>query len=336
MAASHIWKGMNMQLSDSFGRKFYYLRLSITDVCNFKCEYCLPDGYKHTQKNCFISLDEIRRTVTAFAAVGTQKVRITGGEPALRKDLTQIIEAIAAIPQIKKIAMTTNGYNLAKKAQEWYDAGLNQINISVDSLNANSFNKITGVNRFDDVMRGIDKALEVGFDKIKINSVLIKNFNDHELGLFLNFIKERPVEMRFIELMECGDTNSFYKQHHYSGEHIKKHLEANDWQLNKNAKDAGPAQVYSHKDYQGQLGLIMPYSQDFCATCNRLRVSSLGKMHLCLFGDFGIDIRDLLQRDDQCQQLISRLHGAVATKDVSHYLHQGNTGQTPHLASIGG
>jgi cyclic pyranopterin phosphate synthase len=296
----------------------------------------LPDGYQHDKKNCFISLDEIRRTVEAFAQVGTQKVRITGGEPGLRKDLTQIIETISAIPQIKKIAMTTNGYNLAKNAQQWKDAGLNQINISVDSLNPNSFNKITGVNRFDVVMRGIDKALEVGFDKIKINSVLIKNFNDHELGLFLNFIKNRPIEMRFIELMECGDTSSFYHKHHSSGNKIKQHLEASGWVQNVKAIDDGPALVYSHGDYQGKFGLIMPYSKDFCATCNRLRVSSLGKMHLCLFGDSGIDIRDLLQRDDQQQQLIAKLHDAVSTKDVSHYLHQGNTGQTPHLASIGG
>ena len=325
-----------MQLSDSFGRKFYYLRLSITDVCNFKCEYCLPNGYQHDKKNCFLSLDEIRRTVAAFASVGTEKIRITGGEPALRKDLTQIIAMISEIAPIKKIAMTTNGYNLAKNAQQWYDAGLNQINISVDSLNPNSFNKITGVNRFDQVMKGIDKALSVGFDKIKINSVLIKNFNDHELGLFLEFIRIRPIEMRFIELMECGDTNTFFEQYHSSGDLIKRQLEGSGWQLEEKAKDDGPALVYSHPGYLGKIGLIMPYSKDFCTTCNRLRISSLGKMHLCLFGDYGTDIRHLLQRDDQQSQLVSLLHDSVATKEVSHYLHQGNTGQTPHLASIGG
>ena len=325
-----------MQLSDSFGRKFYYLRLSITDVCNFKCEYCLPNGYQHDKKNCFLSLDEIRRTVAAFASVGTEKIRITGGEPALRKDLTQIIAMISEIAPIKKIAMTTNGYNLAKNAQQWYDAGLNQINISVDSLNPNSFNKITGVNRFDQVMKGIDKALSVGFDKIKINSVLIKNFNDHELGLFLEFIRIRPIEMRFIELMECGDTNTFFEQYHSSGDLIKRQLEGSGWQLEEKAKDDGPALVYSHPGYLCKIGLIMPYSKDFCTTCNRLRVSSLGKMHLCLFGDYGTDIRHLLQRDDQQSQLVSLLHDSVATKEVSHYLHQGNTGQTPHLASIGG
>ena len=302
-----------MQLSDSFGRKFYYLRLSITDVCNFKCEYCLPNGYQHDKKNCFLSLDEIRRTVTAFASVGTEKIRITGGEPALRKDLTQIIAMISEIAPIKKIAMTTNGYNLAKNAQQWYDAGLNQINISVDSLNPNSFNKITGVNRFDQVMKGIDKALSVGFDKLKINSVLIKNFNDHELGLFLEFIRIRPIEMRFIELMECGDTNTFFEQYHSSGDLIKRQLEGSGWQLEEKANDDGPSLVYSHPGYLCKIGLIMPYSKDFCTTCNRLRISSLGKMHLCLFGDYGTDIRHLLQRDDQQSQLVSLLHDSVAT-----------------------
>jgi len=325
-----------MQLSDNHGRKFYYLRLSITDVCNFKCEYCLPDGYQHTQKQCFLSLDEIKRTVKAFAEVGTQKVRITGGEPGLRKDLPQIIEAIAAIPNIKKIAMTTNGYNLAKHAQTWKNAGLSQLNISVDSLTPHLFNKITGVNRFDDVMRGIDKALEVGFEKIKLNSVLIKEFNDNELQQFLAFIKNRNIEMRFIELMECGQTGDFFNQHHLSGDGIKTFLQQQGWVQQLRAKDDGPAQVYSHPDYQGSLGLIQPYAKDFCDTCNRLRVSALGKMHLCLFGEEGVDIRDLIQHDEQQPQLIDRLQQAVQTKKVSHYLQQGNTGNTPHLASIGG
>jgi len=333
--SKHLGKNMQ-QLSDNFGRKFYYLRLSITDVCNFKCEYCLPDGYQHTQKKCFLSVDEIRRTVEAFAAVGTQKIRITGGEPGLRKDVTQIIKTIAAVPGIKKIAMTTNGYNLAKHAKQWKEAGLNQLNISVDSLTPHLFNKITGVNRFDDVMRSIDKALEVGFDKIKLNSVLIKQFNDNELHQFLSFIKHRNIEMRFIELMECGETSQFFNKHHLSGDGIKAFLKDQGWVQQLRAKDDGPAQVFSHPDSQGSLGLIQPYAKDFCETCNRLRVSSTGKMHLCLFGEEGVDIRDLLQQDNQQPQLMTRLQDSVATKKVSHYLQEGNTGVTPHLASIGG
>jgi len=333
--SKHLGKNMQ-QLSDNFGRKFYYLRLSITDVCNFKCEYCLPEGYQHTQKKCFLSVDEIRRTVEAFAAVGTQKVRITGGEPGLRKDVTQIIKTIAAVPGIKKIAMTTNGYNLEKYAKQWKEAGLNQLNISVDSLTPHLFNKITGVNRFDDVMRGIDKALEVGFDKIKLNSVLIKQFNDNELNQFLSFIKHRNIEMRFIELMECGETSQSFNKHHLSGDGIKAFLNDQGWVQQLRAKDDGPAQVFSHPDSQGSLGLIQPYAKDFCETCNRLRVSSTGKMHLCLFGEEGVDIRDLLQQDNQQPQLMTRLQDSVATKKVSHYLQQGNTGVTPHLASIGG
>ena len=258
----------------------------------FQMRILLAGWLSAHQKQCFLSVDEIKRTVEAFAAVGTEKVRITGGEPGLRKDLPQIIEAIAAIPSIKKIAMTTNGYNLAKHAQTWKDAGLSQLNISVDSLTPHLFNKITGVNRFDDVMRGIDKALEVGFDKIKLNSVLIKEFNDNELQQFLAFIKSRKIEMRFIELMECGQTGDFFNQHHLSGDGMKTFLQQQGWVQQLRAKDDGPAQVYSHPDYQGSLGLIQPYAKDFCDTCNRLRVSAVGKMHLCLFGEEGVDIRD--------------------------------------------
>ena len=185
-------------------------------------------------------------------------------------------------------------------------------------------------------MRGIDKALEVGFEKIKLNSVLIKEFNDNELQQFLAFIKNRNIEMRFIELMECGQTGDFFNQHHLSGDGIKTFLQQQGWVQQLRAKDDGPAQVYSHPDYQGSLGLIQPYAKDFCDTCNRLRVSALGKMHLCLFGEEGVDIRDLIQHDEQQPQLIDRLQQAVQTKKVSHYLQQGNTGNTPHLASIGG
>ncbi|ELS0751897.1 GTP 3',8-cyclase MoaA [Vibrio vulnificus] len=329
---------MAQQFEDRFHRKFYYLRLSVTDVCNFKCTYCLPDGYQPSgQKNSsFLNLAEIRRVVKAFADCGTSKVRITGGEPSLRKDFTDIIHTVASTQGIKRVATTTNGYRMEKHIGEWKEAGLNQVNVSVDSLDPRMFHQITGENKFHQVMSGIDRAFEVGFEQVKVNVVLMKDLNHNELPAFLHWIKHRPIQLRFIELMQTGELDTLFQQHHVSGVAIRNHLIANGWLLKVKAANDGPAQVFVHPDYQGEIGLIMPYEKDFCASCNRLRVSAKGKLHLCLFGDRGVELRDLLQQDSQESALIERIQAELQTKSVSHFLNDGNTGMTPHLASIGG
>ncbi|ENY3835294.1 GTP 3',8-cyclase MoaA [Vibrio vulnificus] len=329
---------MAQQFEDRFHRKFYYLRLSVTDVCNFKCTYCLPDGYQPSgQKNSsFLNLAEIRRVVKAFADCGTSKVRITGGEPSLRKDFTDIIHTVASTQGIKRVATTTNGYRMEKLIGEWKEAGLNQVNVSVDSLEPRMFHQITGENKFHQVMSGIDRAFEVGFEQVKVNVVLMKDLNHNELPAFLHWIKHRPIQLRFIELMQTGEMDTLFQQHHVSGVAIRNYLIANGWLLKVKAANDGPAQVFVHPDYQGEIGLIMPYEKDFCASCNRLRVSAKGKLHLCLFGDRGVELRDLLQQDSQESALIERIQAELQTKSVSHFLNDGNTGMTPHLASIGG
>lgn len=325
------------QFEDQFHRKFYYLRLSITDVCNFRCTYCLPDGYKPDQKKpSFLTLDEIRRVVGAFANCGTDKIRITGGEPSLRRDFVDIIHTVSEQEGINKVATTTNGYRMAKSVADWKAAGLTDINVSVDSLDPRMFHQITGENKFAQVMEGIDAAFEAGFGKVKVNTVLLRDLNSGELPKFLDWIKSRPIQLRFIELMQTGDMGDLFKNHHQSGVQIRNHLIANGWMLKPRAQNDGPAQVFCHPDYQGEIGLIMPYEKDFCASCNRLRVSSLGKLHLCLFGDYGVDLRDLLEEDSQKEALIERIQAQLQEKRVSHFLQDGNTGMTPHLASIGG
>ncbi|NAW56780.1 GTP 3',8-cyclase MoaA [Vibrio sp. V38_P2S17PM301] len=326
------------QFEDKFHRKFYYLRLSVTDVCNFKCTYCLPDGYKPSgrKNSSFLTLPEIRRVVKAFADCGTSKVRITGGEPSLRKDFSQIIETVASTDGIRKVATTTNGYRMEKQVAEWREAGLTHINVSVDSLDPRMFHQITGENKFTQVMAGIDRAFEVGFEQVKVNVVLMKNLNHQELPAFLNWIKDKPIQLRFIELMQTGEMDDLFNKHHVSGVAIRNQLIANGWLLKVRAANDGPAQVFVHPDYQGEIGLIMPYEKDFCESCNRLRVSATGKLHLCLFGEHGVELRDLLEQDEQEQVLIERIQAQLQTKKISHFLHDGNTGMTPHLASIGG
>ncbi|UCP13672.1 GTP 3',8-cyclase MoaA [Aeromonas media] len=330
-----------LPLEDGFSRRFYYLRLSITDVCNFRCTYCLPDGYRPPDGNkegrkSFLSLEEIRRIVSGFASMGTRKVRLTGGEPSLRRDFTAIIEAVANTPGIEKVAMTTNGYRLKERAQEWFDAGLNALNVSVDSLDPRQFHQITGENKLAEVVEGIEAALAAGFKSVKINAVLLKGLNDQQLDQFLAWIRHKPIELRFIELMQTGEMDNLFRDHHTSGELIKEQLLGNGWIQQLRAVDDGPAQVFMHPESQGGVGLIMPYSKDFCAGCNRLRVSSVGKLHLCLFGDNGVELRDLLSDDSQQEALQLRISQALTGKAATHRLHEGNAGMTPHLASIGG
>ncbi|WP_210444181.1 GTP 3',8-cyclase MoaA, partial [Vibrio crassostreae] len=256
---------MAQQFEDRFHRKFYYLRLSVTDVCNFKCTYCLPDGYKPSgQKNSsFLSVPEIKRVVKAFADCGTSKIRITGGEPSLRKDFPEIIHTVASTPGIEKVATTTNGYRMEKQVGQWRDAGLTHINVSVDSLDSRMFHQITGENKFTEVMRGIDKAFEVGYEQVKVNVVLMKDLNSQELPSFLNWIKDKPIQLRFIELMKTGEMDELFDKHHVSGVAIRNQLIANGWLLKVKAVNDGPAQVFVHPDYKGEIGLIMPYEKDF-------------------------------------------------------------------------
>lgn len=321
-------------LEDKFGRRFHYLRLSITDVCNFKCEYCLPDGYQCDSDRDFLSLNEIRHISSAFAQLGTSKIRITGGEPSLRKDLVDVIDICASTPGIQTVAITTNGYRLPQQIDSWVDAGLSSLNVSIDSLDPRMFNSITGHDKLDTILTGIDKALERGL-KVKVNAVLMRHFNESELATFLDWIKQVPVTLRLIELMETGDNHVFFKNNHVPATPIKQGLLANGWGQIIRDKAAGPAQEFTHSDYAGKIGLIMPYSKDFCASCNRLRISALGKLHLCLFAEQGLDLREIIASGDE-EVLKHKLVELLGNKEASHWLQDGFTGSTKHLAMLGG
>lgn len=329
---------MMSQLMDAFARKFYYLRLSITDVCNFRCTYCLPQGYRPSgqQHKKFLAIDEICRVVCAFALLGTEKIRLTGGEPSLRRDFIDIIAAIAENSAIHTLAVTTNGYRMARDVKLWREAGLTEVNVSIDSLDARQFYAITGEDKLSQVLKGIDAAFEAGFAKLKINTVLMHGLNHNSLAHFLHWIKHRPIQMRFIELMETGDGRAFFQQHHLSAQRIRNQLLAQGWQKQKRAHSDGPAQVFYHPDYRGEVGLIMPYEKDFCTSCNRLRVSASGQFHLCLFGQSGIPLRDLLTADQQQEALQLRILKGLQDKKQTHFLHQGHFGHTQNLSLIGG
>ena len=269
-------------LRDEFGRTFPYIRLSITDVCNFKCGYCLPNGYQidKSDNRKFLHLEEIKRLAKVFSKLGVCKIRLTGGEPTVRKDFFDIIKILKNEAGIKKVVITTNGYHLDRKAKMLVECGLNGINISIDSLDRNS--------------------------------------------------------LRYIELMQTGDNLDYFKKYHVSSKIFKEYLNKKNWIYQTLGKDAGPSLNYINPEYKGKFGIIAPYSKDFCRSCNRLRITSRGDLRLCLFGNTGIGIRHLLQKDDQINELQDLIMGQMRFKKESHYLELGETGLTKNLSTTGG
>ncbi|MGY6533479.1 GTP 3',8-cyclase MoaA [Glycocaulis sp.] len=323
-------------LTDGYERRFRYLRLSVTEVCNFRCTYCLPDGYRKTGPLHFLEPDEIGRLVAAFAPMGLAKVRLTGGEPSVRKDLAEIIARAATTPGIAKTCMTTNGWNLARKLDEWTGAGLTHLNVSIDSLDRAGFEAITGHDRLHAVLDGVDAALASSLKSVKVNAVLLRETAEVGFAQWTEFVRERPVSVRFIELMRTGDNKAFFEAHHASGNTVRDWLTAHGWLPAERGADDGPAVEYVHPDHAGRIGLIAPYAPGFCDSCNRLRVTARGRMRLCLFGDGGVDLRPLLQSDGDRGELQTRIREALTGKTRTHGLHQDDPGATRNLSLVGG
>lgn len=324
-----------MNLTDPFNRRLSYLRLSITDLCNYRCTYCLPNGYQGKAKPDELTLPEIATLVAVFAQNGTRKIRLTGGEPTLRRDLPEIIAICRAQPEIEHIALTTNAFKLGKLFPQYRAAGLDKLNVSIDSFNPETFYQITGKDKCRHIVADVEQILADGFYNIKINSLLLKEHIKETLPDALNFIKTRPVTLRFIEVMQTGDNAAFFNAQHISATQIEKNLLAQGWQLKPRQEHDGPAREYFHADFSGSIGFIAPYSKDFCSTCNRLRVTAQGKMHLCLFGGVAYDLRDFLRRDDRVG-LTQFLHETMLLKPEHHYLHDKKVGLITNLSMTGG
>lgn len=323
-------------LIDTQGRRFPYVRLSVTEVCNFRCTYCLPDGWKKTGPLQFLRPEEVGNLTSALTEVGVAKVRLTGGEPTVRKDLPAIVETLAAVSGISKIAMTTNGWNLERHSGIWRDSGLTHLNVSVDSLDADTFHQITGHDRLNSVLRGIDDALARDYQSVKLNAVLLRETAEEGFADWVDFVKSRSLSVRFIELMRTADNADYFTAHHVSGAMLCDWLIERDWSPLPRQSDDGPAVEFVHADYQGRIGLIAPYAPGFCDSCNRLRVTARGKLRLCLLGEGGIDLRDLLQVPEDRSELVHRIHAALYGKAAGHRLHQGLPGDLRNLAELGG
>ncbi|HLB59061.1 MAG TPA: GTP 3',8-cyclase MoaA [Bdellovibrionota bacterium] len=323
-------------LKDSFGRSFSYLRLSVTDACNFRCTYCLPNGYQgpDTEENV-LSVKEISFLAKAFAELGFWKIRLTGGEPTVRRDIIDIAQTVSSTPGIRAIALSTNAYRLKSLTRQLFEAGVRTINVSIDSLNPERFHQITGHNKLSDILEAIDLPLSLGMT-LKVNVVLMKGVNDQELPDFLRLAKTMPISVRFIELMGTGCNRLIFEKRYFSGEVVKNQLENLGWIPKTKDEGSGPAINFKHPDYHGTVGIISPYSKDFCSTCNRLRITSRGALRLCLFSDGNLSLRHLLQHDDQREEMKEMIRNIILQKDVSHFLQKGRYGNAYNLAAMGG
>ncbi|WP_371379953.1 GTP 3',8-cyclase MoaA [Sporomusa aerivorans] len=310
---------------DSYAREIDYLRVSVTDRCNLRCKYCMPEeGIEDIGHTNVLALEEIFRLVRIATRVGIRKVRLTGGEPLVRKNITRLIAQIAALPQMKEVAITTNGILFADMAAELKAAGLKRVNFSLDSLRPERFRYITGRGSMEDVTCAITKALALGMAPIKINTVVMKGINDDEILDFVRLAKEMPLHVRFIEFMPVGDL-PFYKTDRMVTVSEIKEIVGQQYSLHKSltVQGNGPAKCYQINGGLGTVGFISAMSDHFCTECNRIRMTADGKLRGCLFGKQELNLKLALQNGASDEKIAHLFSKAIREKPNRHYMGEG-------------
>jgi cyclic pyranopterin phosphate synthase len=327
------------RLADAFHRPITYLRISVTDRCNLRCVYCMPEeGLPWIHNADILSFDEILEIVRAAAKVGVRSIRLTGGEPLIRPNLAKLVAMIAAVPGIDDIALSTNGLLLADQAQRLRDAGLTRANISLDTLRDDRFEAIARRPGLQNVLAGIDAAFAAGLGPIKLNCVVMRGQNDDEVAAFAEMTRERAVAVRFIEVMPVHENVGEHANEYISATEILDRIRAiGDLHPVDGPPGNGPARYYAFDGAQGSVGVISPLSHDYCDTCNRVRLSADGRLKLCLFGDHFIDLRTPVREHAGEEALISILRGSMYVKPERHHLDIGTTASAMRaLSEIGG
>jgi len=333
---------MTAKFLDSFARPINYLRVSVTDRCNLRCVYCMPaGGIPLLRHQDVLTFEEIQRIVRLAAELGIYKVRLTGGEPLVRIGLSHLVRMIAAIPQIDDISLTTNGHLLPRYADELAAAGLNRVNVSLDSLREDRFRTLTRVGALAQAWEGVTAAEKAGLTPVKINVVVIRGFNDDEVLDFAQLTLEEERHIRFIEVMPLGHNELWAQDGFVSMQQVRERIETRFGPLEPVGPSAllignGPARYYRLPDAPGTLGFITPVSDHFCANCNRLRLTADGRLRPCLLSDAEIDLRGPLREGADDAALRELLNQAVAGKPARHHLSEGEHPVKREMAQIGG
>ena len=311
---------MKSTMIDTYGRQITYLRLSVTELCNLRCRYCMPeDGVCKKRHEEMLTQEEMIMAIRAAAALGIRKLRITGGEPLVKSNIVGLCRAAAAVDGIEEVCLTTNGTLLPKLAAPLREAGVRRLNISLDTLDAEKFRYITRIGNLEDALAGIEASLEAGFDKIKINSVLIGGFNDDEIPTLAALTQRYPVDVRFIELMPMYDSGDFGPDAFIPYTVVTDRLP----DLSPLPADGGVAKLYRLPGARGNVGLISPVSAHFCADCNRIRLTADGKLKPCLHSSDEISLKGL-DYDGMVETLRSAIlskpkwHGELSYTERSH------------------
>jgi cyclic pyranopterin phosphate synthase len=307
------------ELIDQFGRKVDYIRLSITDRCDFRCQYCMAEDMTFLPREEVLSLEECARLVKIFTNLGVNKVRITGGEPLVRKNALWLFEEIGKLEKLKELVLTTNGSQLEKKAQSLKSAGVKRINISLDSLNSDRFKAITRTGELQKVLDGIEAAKLAGFESIKLNTVLMRGTNDDEALALVGFAMKEKIDISFIEEMPLGEVNHERESSFVSNADTLKLLQQHLSLIPSTYHSGGPARYWQVADSPTRIGFISPHSHNFCESCNRVRITCKGELYLCLGQEDKVELMPLLRRypsDDK--PIINAILASMAVKPKGH------------------
>ncbi|MDW7745970.1 GTP 3',8-cyclase MoaA [Halomonas sp.] len=288
---------MTDELIDDFGRRVRYVRISVTDRCDFRCVYCMSEEMTFLPRAQVLTLEELAMVARAFTEMGVEKVRLTGGEPLVRRDIDRLVADIGALPGLKDFAMTTNGASLPKFASRLREGGLKRLNISLDSLDPDRFRRLTRTGDLHKVIDGIRAARDAGFERIKLNAVILKGRNDDEVLDLVDFARDEGLDISFIEEMPLGDVSDHSRAETFcSSDEVQERIEARHELIPTTESTLGPSRYFMMPDSDSRVGFISPHSHNFCDTCNRVRVTVEGRLLLCLGNEHSVDLRAVLRR----------------------------------------
>ena len=323
---------------DRFGRNIHYLRISLTDHCNLRCVYCMPEDMTFRPNAEMLQDDEVLLLVRLFASLGFDKIRLTGGEPTVRAHVVDLVREIAAVPGIRSLSMTTNGVLLGKLAQPLKDAGLQRVNISLDTLDTVRFKKITRWGSFDQVWEGIQASEAAGLTPVKLNAVVVRGFNDQDIAGMAALTLDNPWQVRFIEMMPFGGATDLQRQQVVTAEEMRSQIEAELGPLTpgNNGKLDGEARIFRLPNAKGELGFISSVTAPFCAACTRARLTADGKLRLCLLRDKEVDLLTPLRAGASLEQRRQIVLDGVWVKPWGHGLAEGEFATNRVMSEIGG
>lgn len=324
-------------LKDSYGRTIRDLRVSVTDRCNFRCFYCLPHGEPPAApREQMLSYEEIEYAVDVFASLGVEKVRLTGGEPMLRRDIETLVSKLARVEGVRDLALTTNGFNLAERAAGLRAAGLDRITLSLDSLRPEAFQRITGTDLLERVLEGMRAAVRVGLTPLKVNAVIVRGYNDDEIVALAQFAREHALSMRFIEYMPLDSGHDWTREKVVSGAEIREAINDEFLLVEKRIERGSETAVrYRFADgAPGEIGIIAPVTEPFCGACSRIRLTADGQIRTCLFSKVEHSLRDVLRSGATRAETVDFIRGVVMRKEPRHYINETHFTQPARTMSL--